>query len=344
MPEGADASRQVTLRTNTRAAALDPSRRLVTLSSGEQLAYDNLLLATGARPKSLDVPGGDLPGLHYLRTVDDSDVLRTVANRRPGQAGVVIGGGRLGVELAASFARLGTRVTLLAKHAKLWPHALGDRLSTVLCDLLSEGGIDVRVGDPCVRLDGDGRVQRAIAASGDAVPCDFAVAAVGATADTRLARGTALHVERAILTDDRARTNLPGIHAAGDCAKMFDPRYAKHRHVDHWDHAGVSGAIAATTMAGGDEPWAVPSWFFTEVFGHVLNGWGEPRLIHHRLVRGSGHHTCEIGIDASDRICSAVTLGRPSEHDALRDLVAARTAVAGREEALKDDTRPLPSG
>ena len=338
---------RVTLRTGTRATALDTGRGLVTLDTGEQLAYDRLLIAAGAKAGPLDVPGAELPGLWYLRTLEDSDRLHTVAaeSRRDGRGRcAVVGGGRLGVELAASLANLGLAVTLFARGDRLWPHAAGEHVSRVLKDALIAGGVDVRLNDPCVRLEGDGRVQRAVGASSHTAAADFAVAAVGAEADLRLVRGTGVQAERAVLTDEFCRTSADNVYAAGDCAKIFDPRFAKHRHLDHWDHAGVSGTLAATNMAaesGAAEPLAVVNWFFTQAFDVLLNGWGEPRLIARRLVRGAGRELAEIGVDESGRVCSALAIGRADEHDDLRALVDRRADVAGREEQLKDPAEPL---
>src|SRR5207302_9614057 len=128
-------------------------------------------------------------------------------------------------------------------------------------------------------LAGDGRVQRVELADEKFVTCDFAVACVGAAANRELLRGTPLASEKAILVDDHGRTNVADIFAAGDCCAVFDPLFGKHRVLDHWDNASVTGTLAGTNMAGGDARYDAVNYFFSDVFGISLSAWGEARLV-----------------------------------------------------------------
>lgn len=365
-PPGWYADRRIQLRTGVRAAHLDVARRVVTLESGEGISFDRLLLATGMSPVHLSIPGADLPNVYYLRTLDDVDRLghaiekaKREGTKQTAPAGVgavtttgagrgrvtVIGGGVLGVELAATLTQAGLQVDLAVAHAHPWDKFAGEHTGKFLAHYLEKHGVVVHANRRPLRLEGDGRVQRVILDEQTAVACDFVVAAVGAITNKELLRATSINAEKAILVDQRCRTNVPDVFAAGDCAAVFDPLFGKHRIIDHWDHAKVTGAIAGTNMAGGDVGYDVVNYFFSEAFDLSLSAWGEPKQVDRRLIRGP---TCldapdfiEIGIAADGRVAQVLALNHAGEDELLRELVARRVRVDGNEEALKDPAFPL---
>src|SRR5688572_27985880 len=290
-PEGWYADKRIQLRTGVRAAHLDVARRVVTLQSGEGISFDRLLLATGMSPVHLNIPGADLPNLYYLRTLDDVERLghaidkaknegtkhparRGLASASPSDAAdgatgrgrvTVIGAGVLGVEIAATMTQIGLAVDLVASHAHPWDKFAGDNTGKFIAHYLEKHGVTVHANRRPLRLEGDGRVQRVVLDEQTSVPCDFVVAAVGAVTNKELLRGTPINAEKAILVDHRCRTNVPNVFAAGDCAAVFDPLFGKHRIIDHWEHAKVTGVIAGTNMAGGDVGYEVVNHFFSDV-------------------------------------------------------------------------------
>jgi len=195
------------------------------------------------------------------------------------------------------------------------------------------------------RLEGDGRVQRIVMPDGSALPCDFAVAAVGAVPNKDLVHNTPIAAARAILTDAHCQTNVEGICAAGDCAAVLDPLFAKHRVLDHWDNALVTGGLAGRNMAGAAETYSAVNHFFSDVFGLTLNGWGEARHIDHRLLRGTPNVDApdfiEFGIAADGRVSQVLAVGHAGDDEVLRGLVAGRVAINGNEELLKDPRSDL---
>jgi NADPH-dependent 2,4-dienoyl-CoA reductase/sulfur reductase-like enzyme len=351
---------QITMRSGRRAVHLDAARAAVTLDQGETVAYDNLLLATGMSPRALEVPGAALPGLYYLRTLADAHQLQTAIDKakregRPHVPGVhsgphgtavVIGAGVLGVELAASFTQLGIRVDLLCGQEHPWSKFAGEIAGRALTAFLEKRGVRVHAGSRPLRLEGDGRVQRVVLGDGRVLDCDFAVAAVGAVANRELLRNTPIEAEKAILTDAYCRTNIPNIYAAGDCAALFDPLFGKHRILDHWDNAGVSGALAGRNMAGRREAYSAVNNFFSDVFELTLNGWGEARLVDRRVVRtvgaanGGPPDIIEFGLAADGRMTQVLAVGHKGDDEILRSMVARRVQVTGMEEKLKDPATP----
>jgi 3-phenylpropionate/trans-cinnamate dioxygenase ferredoxin reductase subunit len=246
----------------------------------------------------------------------------------------------LGVELAASFTQLGLEVDLLIKGEHPWSRFAGETTARWVSRFLEQHGVAVHAHGAPLRLEGDGRVQRVVLPDQTVLPCDFAVAAVGAQPNKELLRGTPIAAEKAILTDAYCRTTAPDVYAAGDCAALFDPLFGKHRILDHFDSAKGVGALAGRNMAGADEPYADVSHFWTELFGVTLHAWGESRHVHHRLVRGNPSPDApdfvEFGLSADNRISQVVAVNHAADHEALKQLVKQRTPITDKEELLKD--------
>ena len=346
----------VILRTGRRAARLDTGRNAVTLDNAEEIVFDRLLIATGAAPAPLTIPGSHLPNVFYVRTIEDIERLhhaidKAKAEGQPHARGrgraAIIGGGFLGVELAASLTTMGLAVDLISGSAHPWHKFAGESTGNFLTHYLQNHGVTVHSGHRPTRLDGDGRVQRVVLSESQTIPCDFVIPAVGITIPRDLLRGTPIAAEKAILVDDHCRTNLPNIYAAGDCAAVFDPRFGKHRILDHWDNAQVTGKLAGANMAGDDIAYTAVNYFFSDVFTLSISAWGEAKQVDRRLIRGTPNVDApdfiEIGVAIDGRIAQVIAIGHPNEDDALRDLVAKRLQIAGNEERIKDPAAPLSS-
>lgn len=344
----------VELRTGRRVAHLDVARRAVALDDGSDVSYEHMLLATGAAPKHLTIPGADLRNVYYLRTLADAEMLQfaiaKAKNEGRGRAAVV-GGGVLGVEVAASLTQAGVGVDLIVGDPRPWKKFAGESVGALVTRFLESRRVTVHLNQRPLRLEGDGRVQRVLMADGSPIGCDFVVACIGSAVNRELLRGTPITAETAILADDHCRTNVQHVFAAGDCAAVFDPLFGKHRVIDHWDNARVTGTIAGTNMAGGDARYDGVNTFFSDVFDLSLRAWGESRQVDHRLVRGAGSSASgaggetidvvEIGVAADGRVAQVLALNHTGEDESLRELVARRVQIGGREEIVKDPAFPL---
>jgi 3-phenylpropionate/trans-cinnamate dioxygenase ferredoxin reductase subunit len=352
-PVGWFAEHGIELRTGRRVAHLDTPRQTAALDSGEEVTYDRLLLATGAVPAPLDVPGAALPNVFHLRTIEDADRLHNAVDKAKregrlhadGKGGrgraTVIGAGLLGVELAGSLTQLGIAVDLVST-SHPWDRFAGETTGRFVTAYLQSRGVTVHAPARPARLEGDGRVQRVVlGGEGPGSPdCDFAIACVGAMANKELVRNTPIGAGRAILVDDHCRTNVPNVFAAGDCAALLDPLFGKHRVLDHWDNALATGRLAGRNMAGADEAYSGVNRFATRVFELSVTVWGEARLVDRRLVRGTPRVEApafaEVGVAADGRVAQVIAVGEVVEAELLRELVGRRFAVDGNEEALKD--------
>jgi 3-phenylpropionate/trans-cinnamate dioxygenase ferredoxin reductase subunit len=247
-PEGFYAEHAIDLRPKIQARAIEPRSREVVLADGSRLAFDRLLLATGARPRRLRVPGADLPGVLTLRTLADADALRGAA--ADAERIAVVGGGWIGSEVAASLRMLGRRVVLVAPDAVPLERALGPDIGAVYRELHAEHGVELRLGTRVRRIVGRERVTALETAAGELVPADLVVSGIGVTPRTELAGDAGLAVGDGIDVSATLETSVPGIFAAGDVASAWHPFYGRPLRSEHWANARYQGTAAAKAMLG----------------------------------------------------------------------------------------------
>ncbi len=195
------------------------------------------------------------------------------------------------------------------------------------------------------RLEGDGRVQRVILSDRSTIACDFVVPALGMVPHKELVRGTALAAEKAILVNAHCRTSDSNVYAAGDCAAVFDPTFGKYRQLDHWESALRMGQIAGANMAGGDESYSGANTFSTELFALTIRGWGEPRIVQRRILRGNQNPDdpdfIEIGVADDGRVAQVLSGGHGGEAAVMAALVERRINVNGKEAMARDSSVAL---
>jgi 3-phenylpropionate/trans-cinnamate dioxygenase ferredoxin reductase subunit len=249
----------VELQTGTTAAHLDPAARLVVTSSGDDVRYERLLLAMGAAPRTLGIPGGELDGVHHLRDLADARALRQ--ELRPGRRVAVVGGGVIGLEVAASARRRGCAVSVV----EAGPQLLGRVAPSAFADLVEAvhraNGVRVHARSrPTAFLATGRRVAGVRLAGGKVVPADVVVVGVGVTPRTSLAEEAGLAVQDGVLVDAMFRTSDPRVFAAGDVARVRHPAIERPVRMEQWRSAEAQGRAAAASMAGrGDAYRGVPS-------------------------------------------------------------------------------------
>ena len=274
----------------TRASTLDPRTRTVTTEIGDQLRYGGLVLATGATPIRLGLPGEDLEGVYYLRTVDDSERLRAAISRA--ETTVVIGGGFIGAEVAASATQMDTRVTLLELEETLWTRAVGPQMGRFFEQFLRDRGVHVRTRTGAQELEGDGSVAAVVLPDGTRLRADVVVIGVGVRPDVDLAARAGLAVDDGILVDEHLRASEPRaahgelrIWAAGDVANAAHPAFGRIR-IDHWAEALNQGLIAGRNLAGADARYDRVPYFFSDQFDLSLAFLGHTREWDRLVTRG----------------------------------------------------------
>ena len=261
--EGFYADQDIDLRPGRRATSLDPSGRELALDDGERLRFDRLLLATGAEPRRLPVPGANLPGVHYLRSVEDSDALR--ARLDAGGRAVVVGAGWIGCEVAASARQRGLEVTVVEPLSLPLERVLGPEMGAFFRDVHADHGVEMLLGTGVEAFEGGEAVERVRTSDGRELACDFVVVGVGVAPRTELAEQAQISVDDGVLADELLRTSVPEILAAGDVANHRHPMLGRVR-VEHWFNALEQGPAAARTMLGGSEPYDRLPYFFSDQY------------------------------------------------------------------------------
>lgn len=348
----------VTLLTGTPATVVDPVGHTVTVADGTRIRYGKLLLATGSAPRTLPVPGADLDGLVYLRTLADADRLSSclVAGARV----VIVGGGWIGLEVAAAARTAGAEVTVVEVAALPLQRVLGREVGRIFADLHQARGVRILTGVSTRKLRGAGRVESVVLADGTELPADVVVAGVGVWPNVDLAVNAGLEVGDGIATDASLRTSDADIFAAGDIASSDNPTLGRALRVEHWANAREGGIAAAKAMLGQQVIYDAVPFFYTDQYdlgmeyrGHVEPG-GYDRVVFRgrtdltdgtpsflafwthggRVLAGMNVNVWDEG-DNIEQIVRAGHGGQPVDLDRLADPAVPLATLLGAADALQ---------
>jgi 3-phenylpropionate/trans-cinnamate dioxygenase ferredoxin reductase component len=335
------AAHDVDLRTGTTVAALDRGRKVVRTSDGEELRYDRLLLATGATPRRLPVPGADAANVLELRTFADSDRIGETVH--DGVRLVVIGAGWIGLEVAAAARQRGAAVTVVEAAALPLQRVLGDRMAEVFADLHRAHGVDFRFGAQVRQLRGDG--SQVVLADGTTLDADAVLVAVGVRPNVELAEQAGLPVDDGVLVDRRLRTDDPDVFAVGDIANVDHPLLRARVRVEHWANALNGGPVAARAMLDRDVSFDLLPYFYTDQYdlGMEYSGWVPPNAKADVVVRGDLDRREFVAFWTVDgRVAAGMNVNVWDVNETVQDLVRAGLGGATVDPArLSDPDVPL---
>ncbi|MEX2617018.1 MAG: FAD-dependent oxidoreductase [Alphaproteobacteria bacterium] len=324
------ADRNINLHLGQFAVEIDRAAARVRLDDGTELPYDRLLLTTGGYARTLDIPGAGLPETRTLRTIDDSRAIAGLLARQ-GHI-VVVGGGFIGLEIAASARTRGCTVTVLEFADRLMGRALPMAVGTVFAELHRKNGVDLRLGTGIARIEGAGRVERVITSSGDSLNADAVVVGIGIVPDTALAEAAGLAVDNGITVDEYCRTSDPAIYAAGDVTQHFNPLLGRHIRLESWQNAQNQAIAAARNICGADTPFAEIPWFWSDQFDVNLQVCGVPLYWNRTVMRGD--IVARDGIlfqRDGDTITGAIGLNRARDMRMVKRLMTAKRTPSPAE-------------
>jgi 3-phenylpropionate/trans-cinnamate dioxygenase ferredoxin reductase subunit len=320
----------VEFRPRTRAARIDRQRHEVVLDGGETIRYDRLMLASGARPRLLPVSGADLDGIHYLRAIPDTLAIR--AHLPQGGRALVVGGGWIGLEVAAALTRLGVAVVLAEVAPRLCARAATPALSAWLLDLHRAKGVDIRLGCGATRFEGDGRLARAVLSDGSVVETTLAVIGIGVVPNVELAADSDLAVENGVRVDELCRTSDPDIFAAGDVTCHPNPFAGRNVRLESWENAQNQAIAGARAMLDKDTAYAEVPWFWSDQYDSNIQMIGVPESWDDEATRGDPASGSFITFHLQGGcICAAVAVNNG------RDLRFARRLMQMRKPVSVDD-------
>ena len=324
---------RVDVHLETRVTGLDAAGRAIELNGGDRLRYDRLLLATGAAPRRLRVPGSDLESVYTLRTVGDSAAIRKAA--AAAERAAVVGGGFIGMEVAASLRQLGLEVTLIHVGRALFDQLGSPELSAELRVLYREQGVELLLEQEVTRFGGTHGLAYVETADGLRLAADLAVVGVGVTPNVDFLAGSGLALENGVAVDARFETNAAGIYAAGDAASFFDPLYGRRRRIEHWSNANYQGTQVGRVLAGRDGGYDTVSSFFTEVFGTTIKVFGDVSGLEALSSEGSLAEGFLATYGSGGRLAGALTVGQDEAMEALvKRLIQERAPADALEHEL----------
>jgi len=295
----------IQLETGVDVARLDVSGRQVILADGRRMDFDRLLLATGAEPVPLPVPGADAPHVHLLRTLDDCRRLIAAAGKASRVA--LIGSGFIGLEAAAALRARGLDVAVISPDTAPLARVVGPQVAAFLRRLHEEHGVKFHLQESVVRIDGDAVVT----ASGQRVPADLVLVAIGVRPVTALASAAGLTVDNGVVVDELLETSARGVFAAGDVARYPDPRSGKRIRVEHWAVAQQMAAVAAANMLGMHRRFVDVPFFWSVHYDVTLSYVGHSETVTDLTIDGSIEgRDCRVQYQENGKIAAVLTIGR----------------------------------
>jgi 3-phenylpropionate/trans-cinnamate dioxygenase ferredoxin reductase component len=332
------AKRSIELATRTSVMRLDTAARTATLSTKEVVEYGVALLATGANVRRLRVDGGQLEGIHYLRTLATSDAIR--ADAEDAERIVLVGGSYIACEVAATLTSRGKRCTMVMLEDAPYSTHFGPTAGAFFGALLRERGVELVCGDGLERLEGVDRVERVVTASGRELPADMVVMGTGAMPDVMLARAAKLELGETggIACSADLETSAPGVWAAGDVCEYDSVLHGGRARIEHFEVALAQGRAAAAAMLGTRKPYAELPYFWTDLADWATAEWvGITEAPEREIVRGSVDDGAFSVLHlAGGRLVAALSVGRGEDLPHAQRLIAAGTDLTGREAELAE--------
>ena len=313
-----------------RATAIDRTAKQVTLDNGDVLAYDRLAITTGTRPRRLPIDGADLAGVHYLRTMDDT--LAIQADAKNGAVALIVGGGWIGLEVAATLGKLGCKSVVVEFADRLCGRAVTPEISAWMLDFHKGHGIDVRLNTGVERFEGDGALQRAILSDGDTIVCTLAVVGIGVLPNVEIAAEAGIEIDNGIKVDDLCRTSDPKIFSAGDVTNHPNALLGKRIRLESWENAQNQGIAAGKSMLDKGESYSEIPWFWSDQHDANIQMIGLPEAWDEVATRGDTGDNEFMTIYLKDsKIIGAISVNNP------RDLrFAKRLMQAGKPVSATD--------
>ncbi len=276
--------KNIDVRTGVRVERIDPNAQTATCDDGRVVGYDKLLLATGAKPRKLNSPGSTLPGVHYLRTIADADAIKQ--DFQPGRRVAIVGGGYIGLEVAAIAIEAGLRVTVLEMEDRILARVATPAMSAFYTELHTDKGVVIRTGRRVESFAGSERLTGVVCADGEAVAADLAVVGIGVVPNTELAEAAGLDCDDGIVVDETTRTADPHIYAAGDCTNHPNPLLGRRLRLESVPNAMEQSRVAAANLAGETRTYANVPWFWSDQYDLKLQMVGFSRDADRHVVRG----------------------------------------------------------
>ena len=327
--------KEINLKLETSVLSLDPHKKELQLENDETVTYDKLLVATGGRPRKLEVDGHTLKGIHYLRNIDDVDAIKTQMNTS--QNLVIVGGGYIGLEVASVAIKRGLTVSVLEMESRILERVTTEEMSAFYHQLHTDEGVNILTSTQAKAFKGSETVE-SVACGDHEIPADLVIVGIGILPNTEMAEAAGLKTNNGLVVDEHCRTSNEHIFAAGDCTNHPNPILNRRLRLESVPNAMEQGRVAASNMLGGSKSYASMPWFWSDQYEHKLQMVGFSKDSDQSVVRGDMESKSFTVFYLKDGlIIAADSVNNPKEFMASKQLVGKKTSI----EALVDTSIEL---
>jgi 3-phenylpropionate/trans-cinnamate dioxygenase ferredoxin reductase subunit len=313
------ADKDIQLMLDTRATQIDPSTKTINLDNGETIAYEKLLISTGSRPRKLSIEGSDLSGIHYLRTMDDVDGIR--ADVKPGANLVIVGGGYIGLEVAAVGIELGMNVHVLEMEERILQRVTTPEMSAYYHKLHTDRGVHIHTQTGVTGFSGNSSVEKVLCGD-ESFDADIVIVGIGIIPNIEIAEEAGIHCDNGIVVDDHCRTSDPDIYAAGDCTNHPNPLMNKRLRLESVPNAMDQARVSTANMLGNDKVYAAIPWFWSDQYDLKLQMVGFSADGDSQVLRGDmDTHQFAIFYLKDGKVVAADAVNSPKEFMLCKQLV-----------------------
>jgi len=338
-PEGFCKQHGIELSLDCEISAVDAKHKRLILKSGEEFGFNKLIIATGARPRTLNISGAKLRNVYYLRSLDDSKTIRKALDKA--KRAVVIGGGFIGMEIAAVLTQKGLQVTMVLSDDRIWKRFFSPEMSSFFESYYTARGVQVLKSTSVTELRGGESVGSAVLREGQTIPCELVVAGIGVQPAIEMLSNSGLDVADGVVVNEYLETSQQDIYAAGDVANYQDVLFGKRRRVEHWDNAVSQGQYCARLVMGERTPFKHVPYFFSDVFDLSYEYWGDSSDADQVIHRGDlASKSFSAWWLRQKRVVAAFTMNRPDEErDAAPKWIESRQTVSAKK--LEDASQSI---
>ena len=327
--------KEINLMLETSVLSLDPHKKELQLEKGETVTYDKLLIATGGRPRKLEVDGHTLKGIHYLRNIDDVDAIKTQMSIS--QNLVIVGGGYIGLEVASVAIKKGLTVSVLEMESRILERVTTEEMSAFYHQLHTDEGVNILTSTQAKAFKGSETVE-SVACGDHEIPADLVIVGIGILPNTEMAEAAGLETNNGLVVDEHCRTSNEHIFAAGDCTNHPNPILNRRLRLESVPNAMEQGRVAASNMLGGSKSYASMPWFWSDQYEHKLQMVGFSKDSDQSIIRGDmASKSFTVFYLKDDSIIAADSVNNPKEFMASKQLVGKKASI----EALADTSIEL---
>ena len=327
--------KEINLKLETSVLSLDPHKKELQLENDETVTYDKLLVATGGRPRKLEVDGHTLKGIHYLRNIDDVDAIKTQMNNS--QNLVIVGGGYIGLEVASVAIKRGLTVSVLEMESRILERVTTEEMSAFYHQLHTDEGVNILTSTQAKAFKGSETVESVVCGDHE-IPADLVIVGIGILPNTEMAEAAGLETNNGLVVDEHCRTSNEHIFAAGDCTNHPNPILNRRLRLESVPNAMEQGRVAASNMLGGSKSYASMPWFWSDQYEHKLQMVGFSKDSDQSIIRGDmASKSFTVFYLKDDSIIAADSVNNPKEFMASKQLVGKKASI----EALADTSIEL---